>query len=227
MTILDMLKDPFEPKDVEWRACRSGVSKGGKPWVMALAYITNRAIMERLDSVVGPENWRNEYKDAPCGGVLCGLSLRINGEWVTKWDGAENTDVEAVKGGLSGAMKRAGVQWGIGRYLYGLTENFATVVEQREANSHQAVIKTDGGKVYAHWVPPALPGWALPSNQRINREQMQDVIAAAGSAIAEGDRSTMQEVFGELTEAEKSYVWRLFSTNQKSAIRDLLRLEAA
>ena len=42
-----------------------------------------------------------------------------------KWDAAENTQVEAVKGGRSGAMKRAAVQWGIGRYLYNLEEGFA------------------------------------------------------------------------------------------------------
>src|SRR5690606_39028946 len=41
-------------------------------------------------------------------------------EWVTKFDGAENTAVEAVKGGLSDSMKRAAAQWGIGRYLYTL-----------------------------------------------------------------------------------------------------------
>lgn len=33
-------------------------------------------------------------------------------------DGAENTDIEPVKGGLSDAYKRAAVKWGIGRYLY-------------------------------------------------------------------------------------------------------------
>lgn len=41
-------------------------------------------------------------------------------EWLEKTDGAENTDYEPVKGGLSDAMKRAASQWGIGRYLYKL-----------------------------------------------------------------------------------------------------------
>ena len=31
-------------------------------------------------------------------------------EWVTEWDGADNSQVEAVEGGLSGATKRAAVQ---------------------------------------------------------------------------------------------------------------------
>ena len=51
-------------------------------------------------------------------------------EWITKYDGAPNTDIEAVKGGLSDASKRAAVQWGIGRYLYGM-ESVWVDVEQR------------------------------------------------------------------------------------------------
>ena len=39
-------------------------------------------------------------------------------EWVCKWDGAELSEIEPVKGGLSDSMKRAAYQWGIGRVLY-------------------------------------------------------------------------------------------------------------
>jgi len=218
MDILDMLKQPFSPSDIEWRACRSGVSQGGKPWVMALAYITNRAIMDRLDDVVGPANWRNEYTQAPCGGILCGLSIRANGEWVTKWDGAENTDVEAIKGGLSGSMKRAAVHWGIGRYLYGLTENFAQVVEKGTKGSQSAKIKATGQFIY--WMPPQLPEWALPSNKRILREEMQLSLMAILQSISNDDRSTVDECYSELEEHETMWIWKLLSTKQKDFIRN-------
>ena len=82
------LADPFPAADIEWRIQRSGV-KNGKPWAMCLAYITNRAIMDRLDAVLGPENWRNEFVPWGDKAVACGLSLRLSGEWITKWDGAE------------------------------------------------------------------------------------------------------------------------------------------
>ena len=42
---------------------------------MCLAYVTNRAIMERLDAVCEPQNWKNEFKPAPEGGILCGISI--------------------------------------------------------------------------------------------------------------------------------------------------------
>lgn len=152
---LAKLREPFAATDIEWRVGRAGKNSRGI-WAMCLAYITNRAIMERLDDVCGPTNWRNDYREAPAGGVLCGLSIRVGDEWVTKWDGAENTDMEAVKGGLSGAMKRAAVQWGIGRYLYDLPEGWATI-----SDSGRYYGKTKDGDVF-HWDPPALPEWALP-----------------------------------------------------------------
>lgn len=155
---LSQLREPFPSADVEWRIGRAGKNDKGV-WAMCLAYITNRAIMERLDDVCGPENWRNEYKDAPAGGVLCGISIRVGDEWVTKWDGADNTEMEAVKGGLSGSMKRAAVQWGIGRYLYHLPEGWATISSQGQ---HFGRLPQKLGGDSFRWDPPGLPEWALP-----------------------------------------------------------------
>lgn len=118
MTIdLKLLAEPFDESDVEFRA---GAATDDRTRAMALAYITARAVMDRLDKTCGPENWRDQYDEGPGGGVLCGMSIKINNEWITKWDGAENTQFEGVKGGLSSSFKRAAVKWGIGRYLYDL-----------------------------------------------------------------------------------------------------------
>ena len=140
----------------------------GKTWATCLAYITNRAIMDRLDAVCGISNWNNSYKESPMkDGVLCGISILIPrgefDEWVTKWDGAENTNFEALKGGLSGSMKRAAVQWGIGRYLYNLTEGYAAISDK--GKYYQP--KDKNGKYNAfRWDPPALPKWALPPEKK-------------------------------------------------------------
>ena len=132
---LKRLSDYFSDDDIEWKpiVVSRTTNKG-----LAAAYVTNRAIMDRLDEVCGPENWKNEFMPGPNGGVICGLSIRVErgegsigsggfAEWITKWDGAENTDIEAVKGGLSSAMRRAAVQWGIGRYLYKLPSQWVPV----------------------------------------------------------------------------------------------------
>ena len=155
---LNKLKEPFPETDIEWRPQRSGMSAKSQPYAMVLAYVTNRAVMDRLDAVVGAGNWKNEFKASPNGGIICKLSIKIDGEWVTKEDGAENTKVEAVKGGLSGAMKRAAVQWGIGRYLYNLPVTFG--------NFHD--YGKNSIKINNKWYKydnPALPSEFLPTTK--------------------------------------------------------------
>jgi len=87
---------------------------------MALAYLDARDVMDRLDEVCGPENWQSLFDETPRGRVICRLGIRIGDDWVYKSDGAGDTDVEGEKGGISDALKRAAVSWGIGRYLYRL-----------------------------------------------------------------------------------------------------------
>ncbi len=124
---LKRLQAPFSPEDIEWKPIAISKQTGK---ALVAPYVTNRAIMDRLDEVCGPENWRNEFRPGPGGGVLCGISIRVGDEWITKWDGAENTDIEPVKGGLSSAMRRAAVQWGIGRYLYRLPNQWVRIDER-------------------------------------------------------------------------------------------------
>lgn len=169
------LSEPFHADDIEWRVSRAG--PGGKGiWCSVLAYITARAIEERLDSVCGPENWRNEEPrifellggKEPRSAFAVGLSIRINNEWVTKWDVAEPTNIEPAKGGFSGAMKRAGAQWGIGRYLYHLDEVFADTSEEPMKGNrlwNWAKLPKDKGGGEYWWKTPDLPAWALPKDK--------------------------------------------------------------
>lgn len=152
--IMKALHAPFRPEDIEWRV---GATTQDKTKGIALAYVTNRAIMNRLDEVVGPFNWKNEYREWKANSQLCGLSIRFEGEWITKWDGADDSDTEAVKGGLSDAMKRSGYQWGIGRYLYNLENEWHPIKQQ--------------GKSYVLTDEPHLPAWALPEGFQYPKKQ--------------------------------------------------------
>jgi hypothetical protein len=144
--IMKRLRAPFAPEEIEWRV---GATTKDKTKGMALAFVTNRAIQNRLDDVFGCFGWKNEYKEWRGNSQLCGISIKHEGEWITKWDGASDTDFEATKGGLSDAMKRAAYQWGIGRYLYNLDAVWVPI--------------KPAGKSYIIDGPhPSLPAWALP-----------------------------------------------------------------
>lgn len=179
---LKRLKYPFPEDDISWRIQQSGF-KDDKPWAKVLAYVTNRAIMNRLDEVCGIDRWKNEFRNGPDGGVLCGISILVDREygeeWVTKWDGAENTNVEAVKGGLSDSMKRAGYQLGIGRYLYDLVSGWAVFVEKN--GRYQTKIK--GSEEMFHWNPPKLPKWALPEPLCTKEQQVEIKELASNAGI--------------------------------------------
>lgn len=110
------LSADFPRDQVSWRA-QSVTKEGDK--AMALAYIDARDVMDRLDAVLGPDNWSDGY-DVHANVTICTIAVRVNEAWVSKADGAGDTDVEAEKGRISDAFKRAAVKWGIGRYLYAM-----------------------------------------------------------------------------------------------------------
>ena len=154
--IFEELREPFPPQDIQWRIGQK--SKDGKK-AMVLPYVTNRAIMERLDQVVGVGNWYPEFRPVDAGGehgMICRLTIVINlgadlgWRTLTREDGASNTKIEPIKGGISDSMKRAAVQFGIGRYLYNLKESWVVLGD------------------YNRFEPPSLPIWALPKEARLH-----------------------------------------------------------
>lgn len=149
--IMKRLQEPFKTDEIEWRiGTTNGKPKANPPVPatkgIALAYVTNRAIQNRLDEVFGIFGWKNEFREWKKEGQLCGISVLVDGEWITKWDGADDSNMEATKGGLSDSMKRAAYQWGIGRYLYKLESIWVDI---------------KNGK----FDDPKLPNWALPEGE--------------------------------------------------------------
>ncbi len=183
---LKLLAEPFDSKDVEFRA---GATTQDKTKALALAYITSRAVMDRLDQAVGPENWRDEYTAGPDGGVLCGISIRIDDEWITKFDGAANTNYEAVKGGLSDAFKRAAVKWAIGRYLYALPSPWVACevrgktvkIDEGEARRKTFGQPQNGRPKRANWNLDKVQFFTKSRQDfSLTNEQVADVLKAAG-----------------------------------------------
>src|SRR5437763_13682771 len=110
---------PFEPRDVKYKP---QMVKNNR--CLAMAYIDARLIQDRLDNVLGPENWEDAYDLLPDGSVMCRLRLKLGDQWITKIDvgsPSEQPDSgDRLKAAFSDALKRAAVKFGIGRYLYRL-----------------------------------------------------------------------------------------------------------
>lgn len=75
------LAKPFAPEDLEWRL-QNTIEESMRG--MAVPYVTNRAIQNRLDEVCGPENWYNEFKPWHSNGKkdaqLCGIAIYFEGK---------------------------------------------------------------------------------------------------------------------------------------------------
>ena len=148
--LMSVLKAPFPESEIEWRV---GPTNADKTKGIALAYITARAVMNRLDAVFGVGGWQDDYQFIPGDGSknawVCRLTVLIDGVWITKADAADESDMESTKGGVSDALKRAAVKFGIGRYLYNLPNVWVPI----EVRGKTAYLK---GR-------PKLPAWALPA----------------------------------------------------------------
>lgn len=128
----------FPQEAVHWRA--QTVTKNGYK-ALALAYLDARDVMDRLDEVCTPAGWRNTVVETAKGRLIATIEIKIDGEWVGKSDGAGDTAVEGDKGGISDALKRAAVLWGVGRYLYRMDAVWAPC-ESRDFN---------GKKQWSRW----------------------------------------------------------------------------
>lgn len=203
---LDLLKldEPFAYDDLEWRVQRT-IKEG---FGVIVPYVTARAIMSRLDDVVGKENWRCEYEDIPNNGVACTIYIKCGDEWVGKEDAAQCTHVEPVKGGRSAALKRAAVAWGIGRYLYELGEVKANLkgkffkgkvilpdeyLPEKERTGNHEIKVVDGGNG-GH-----SNGYQKPTPKKFDSEESKaEAIEAAKNVVVEGDKFNSGKKLGDL-----------------------------
>lgn len=85
--------------------------------VSLLLYKDARADMIILDETVGAENWQRSH-ELINGNLFCNVSIRCDGEWVTKQDVGTESYTEKEKGQASDSFKRACFNWGLGRELY-------------------------------------------------------------------------------------------------------------
>ena len=135
------LSRPFEVKKISWRV---GATNKDKTKAIPLAYIDARDVMYRLDEVFSLD-WQCKYSHAE-NKTICEIGVLIEGIWIWRAGGAGDTDIEAEKGAISDAFKRAAVLFGIGRYLYDIPNTWMEIDEYKKFKQL-----------------PVLPVWATPA----------------------------------------------------------------
>jgi hypothetical protein len=139
------LAAPFDQAEVKSR------NQSGK----TIHWITARTAMNRLDTVLGPENWWDRYVPGEHS-VLCELTIRLpDGSTLTKADAGGyagmSDEGDDDKSGYSDAFKRAAVKFGVARYLY--RDGVPTFVQERAVETPQEPAReTNGTNGHA---PPA------------------------------------------------------------------------
>lgn len=191
----EQLSSPFPASVIGWKAQAVSGERA-----LAVAFIDARTVMDRLDEVVSPGDWRDTYRVQANGTVICGLSIRVNGELVTKFDvggrSDQDDDGDKEKAAFSDALKRAAVKWGIGRYLYSLPKQWVGYDPRKKQ-------LTD---------IPSLPAWALPEDEsRGSRPEVVQPVDSRAASASNGNGHVGQprsgrELFRWLREQEQALV---------------------
>jgi hypothetical protein len=121
--------------------------------------------MERLDSIVGPFGWQTGCKSED-GQLIKGIAIRNpnTGDWVWRWEPGswvstadkDRKVVEAL-GAATKGLRRAGMEWGIGRYLWFL-DGFWVEMQNKK------ILKLPDVEQKKFW-------WALPYDHPAAKEK--------------------------------------------------------
>lgn len=164
----EQLSRPFDPADIKWKP-QTVNYKTNK--ALATAHADPRAYQDRLNSIVGPDNWSVSYiplafpftknvkakkgwdnaPDTPASvenghkiGVIC--QLTILGIMHASTGDEDASDENAFANAEAQAFKRACMTFGLGRYLYKLP-----LTEHAYDKNTRKFVQT-----------PTLPDWAIP-----------------------------------------------------------------
>jgi hypothetical protein len=161
---VERLKEPFDPRVVQWVVRATAPGKDGHRRGLLAAYADPRAYMDRLNELFTPSGWTQEYstqiipncprkvrdKQVTSAKLLVICRLTIYGLGAHSGTGEGWADDEnALTSADAQAFKRAGVPFGLGRYFYDLPQEWVDLDEHDRPR----------------WLPD-LPVWALPQAMR-------------------------------------------------------------
>lgn len=182
--IFQELSKPFPATEIQWKV---QVVSRDKRRALVLAYLDARAVMDRLDAVVGPTGWSDSYEvypaDASTNGHTVQAKCRLTILGIAKEDVGEGSmpgdqSSSSVKAAVSDALKRAAVKFGIGRYLYKLDGVWVDYDDEKKRP-----LET-----------PALPDWAMAPEEPPARVPVAETATRNATPVAATNGSSSPNV---------------------------------
>lgn len=139
--LLPLLKKPIPHS---WRV--QSYSKN-KPVATVMAYIDQRDLMDVLDAYC-EYGWQKKYEEV-AGNLFCSIGINMP-DGTTQWrsDCGVESNQDAEKGRASDAAKRAGVNWGVGRFLYDMKIQYVTTNAKKDAGNYPHCIDEQGKQIW-------------------------------------------------------------------------------
>jgi hypothetical protein len=207
------LSQPMSANAIKWKIQTKPNQKGN---ALVVAYIDARDVAERLDEVF-PGAWSSSFRMSPTGDSL-ECTITINSE--SRSDaGFGDNDKERY----SDALKRAAVQWGVGRFLY----RFPTVYAKTEPIGRSFKI-TDAAKenllslnaVLIKGDKPARFNSIWVINEPTHEENAESQFVAQPEPEKSGHPETSQ-----YSDTEDEHPWYATSASLSDKLKDsILRL---
>lgn len=149
-----ILEAPFPSSKIQWRV---GTMSKDRSKGSMLAYIDSRTVASRLDELLAiGVTWCSDFPVQTEKGIVSRITLKLpDGSEVSRENGSEWTDTQAFKGGISGAFKRTGAMFGIGKPLYEMDSPWVKLQDKRFY-----------GKII-------IPDRFLPEEERTGNEEMK------------------------------------------------------
>ncbi|WP_163537264.1 Rad52/Rad22 family DNA repair protein [Gracilibacillus sp. YIM 98692] len=234
--IMEALQKPFRDEEMEWRP-QHAIQRNQGYKLLVLPYVQGHAIQTRLDEVLGP-NWSDDYESIQVNGKEAfrgKLSIKVDGEWVTRTDAAEVSNIESVKGGHTNAFKRVAVKFGIGRYLYNVDPVWVPLLDKGDIRVN-GCFKINGKECYLQggFQRPSLQGTKamIPSHshkqQQTNQPNGHPDPSPNQTSYTEQDVTTDQWKWIRKTETllelKDDYIIRIFNKANQSAFQSVQQI---
>ena len=163
------LKEPVPRSDIGFRIAK--VDRNTRK-ALALPYLSSRALMDRLDDVFGIDGWFDEYEVLK-NGVTCKLSIKLNGEFITKENAAQFTNIESLNESFSDALSQTAVKFGIGRYLNNLSDIYVDILESNPENHKNEVHLFQSDELSGWWEEPDLASLTMKDGKASESQSPQ------------------------------------------------------